>query len=304
MPTFNFKFSGINKTRKVQESVKEIPSKFGYHLNDLSRICVYEHYYDNEEFPFYVGQGTINRAFVFNRNMRNNSWNNKVKDISKVHVKIIKIDISEKESIIIEKELIAKYGRLDNNTGCLTNENDGGKNSQTGSNNYFFGKQLSGNNNGNYGNKYESNNLSIPVLQIDIFGNIIKEWASATQAAEIGGFNTSPIRGCCIGKRHIHKNYQWIYKKDYDSNKNYEYVPGKTNSGIYLAFPINAIGDISKLLIIYSSSQAISLGFNMKNISQVANGNKKSHGGYVFRNFFNLPKEEKELYKEYIEIDN
>nr|UVY53320.1 MAG: hypothetical protein [Bacteriophage sp.] len=47
---------------------------------DKYRICTYIHYYDNETVPFYIGQGTLNRAFNMNRYERTNAWNNKVID--------------------------------------------------------------------------------------------------------------------------------------------------------------------------------------------------------------------------------
>lgn len=296
---FNFK-----SAKSISKSSKATPKSLGYTTNDLNRICVYLHYYEEEKEPFYVGQGNLSRAFVFTRKLRNKSWNDKVKDISKIKVEIYKIDIDIETSIELEKELILKYGRLDNNTGILTNENDGGINAQLGEDNYFYGKQLSDENNGNYGNKYELNNLSKPVLQIDIFGDIVKEWASAREAEEKGGFNSGPISACCYGKRHIHKNYQWIFKDDYDETKSYEYVPGKTNSAIYLACPVSLNWLPIYVSIIRNKDQARQCGFNMKNIQQVCSGVKKSHKGFKFKNFFKLSKKEKLLYKDRIIIND
>lgn len=292
-----FKFKSVKKK-------KQTPKDLGYSFEDLNRICVYLHYYEDETLPFYVGQGSISRAFVFTRSLRNKSWNNKVKDFSKVSIKIHSIDIDIEESINIEKELIKKYGRLDLNTGCLTNENDGGNNSQLGKDNYFYGKQLTGDKNGNYGNKYRLNSLSKPVLQIDIFGNIVKEWASAAEAEEKGGFHAGPISACCYKKRHIHKNYQWIFKEDYIKDYNYEYVPGLTNSAIYLACPIQYDWLPNRIIVIYNKTQANNRGFSMKNIQQVCNGHKKSHKGFKFKNFFKLPKKERLLYKDLIKIND
>lgn len=174
----SFKFN----TSKVANFTTDVPSKHGFQLKDLNRICVYLHYYDKEQNPFYVGQGSIRRAFSFTS--RNKLWKEKVIDITKVKVNIFKIDITIEESIQLEKELIDKYKRIENG-GCLVNGNDGdtciGK---CNSENYFYNKHLFGENNGNYGNKYEFNSLSIPILQIDILGNIVREWASATEASE------------------------------------------------------------------------------------------------------------------------
>ena len=48
----SFKF----RTSKTVNFATDVPSKHGFHLNDLNRICVYLHYYDNEINPFYIGQ--------------------------------------------------------------------------------------------------------------------------------------------------------------------------------------------------------------------------------------------------------
>lgn len=303
MPYIDFKV--VNKTTiRKNEEEKETPYKQGYSCKDLKRICVYSHYYDDEQNPFYIGQGSIARAFVFNKNIRNKSWLNKVIDISKIHVKIIAIDISIEESIEKEKELIKFYGRLDNNTGCLTNENNGGKNSQIGENNYFFDKHFVGKDNPNYGNKYSSNPNSIPIIQLDILGEKVREWSSAVEAEEISKFCATNISECCNKKRHIHKGYQWIYKHDYNEKHNYEYIPGKTNNGIYIGFPINAINDMNKIVILYNAKQAQDLGFRLSNVNQVCHGSKKSHAGYVFKNFFDMSTYDKCKYIPYIDINN
>lgn len=293
----SFKFN----TSKVANFTTDIPSKHGFQLKDLNRICVYLHYYDKEQNPFYVGQGSIRRAFSFTS--RNKLWKEKVIDITKVKVNIFKIDITIEESIQLEKELINKYKRIENG-GCLVNGNDGDTYiDKCNSENYFYNKHLFGENNGNYGNKYEFNSLSIPILQIDILGNIIKEWASATEASEKGNFHAGSIAACCKGKRHIHNGYQWIYKKDYNPNKNYEYIPGKTNNKIYIAISVaNIDRKPVNIKILYGAEDLRINGFTPKNVSQVITGAKKSHAGYIFLDFFKLHKEEKEKYINLIDI--
>ena len=76
---------------------KDVPSKYNYSTSDLNRICVYSHTYENEDKPFYIGQGRLSRAFNFLN--RDKSWKNKVQDLSKVKVNILYIDISIEESI-------------------------------------------------------------------------------------------------------------------------------------------------------------------------------------------------------------
>ena len=70
----SFKF----RTSKTVNFATDVPSKHGFQLKDLNRICVYLHYYDKEQNPFYVGQGSIRRAFSFTS--RNKLWKEKVID--------------------------------------------------------------------------------------------------------------------------------------------------------------------------------------------------------------------------------
>ena len=279
-----------HSTRGIQNYSKvEIPSKYGYKTSDLQRICVYSHTYDNEDKPFYIGQGRLSRAFNFIN--RDKSWKNKVQDISKVKVTILNIDISIEESVKIERELIAKFGRIDIGTGCLVNGNDGDTAiGCAGESNYFYNKHLYGKDNGNYGNKYSLNPLSIPVVQIDILGNVVKHWASAAEAEDIGGFSAGCISGCCLKKRHLHKSYQWVYEKDFNKDNDYTYNPGRTCSRIYLCLTL--YGDYIKTY--YNNDELISDGFNPRMVNKVANGINKSHNNYVFADFFKLSKEDKQ----------
>ena len=75
---------------------KDTPIKHGYHLEDYNRRVAYLHFYDNEENPFYVGTGTLQRAFVIGGSRRHSQYNDKVKNINLVRVEIIAIDIRER----------------------------------------------------------------------------------------------------------------------------------------------------------------------------------------------------------------
>jgi hypothetical protein len=70
--------------------------------------------------PYYVGKGKGNRAFK-NRGRRMKPPINKTRII--FHAE----NLTEEEAFALEKELIAKYGRKDNDTGILRNLTDGGE---------------------------------------------------------------------------------------------------------------------------------------------------------------------------------
>jgi hypothetical protein len=69
--------------------------------------------------------------------------------------------------------------------------------------------------------KEHSNNISKnkmgkglkPIIQLDLDGNIIKEWESQSQASFELGFSISNINLCLNGKNKTSSRYKWIYKK-------------------------------------------------------------------------------------------
>lgn len=84
--------------------------------------------------PFYVGKGKGNR---YKQHLRLRSYDknelkkNKIKKIldsgKEPIIQFYAKDLLDEESIIIERQLISKYGRRNNNTGILTNMTDGGE---------------------------------------------------------------------------------------------------------------------------------------------------------------------------------
>lgn len=118
-----FKFNIINKCHKERIfEEKTLRQKLfkaqGYnYLKDKYKYCTYLHYYDTEIYPFYIGSGTMLRAFSFRNKDRNTHWVDKVKDISKIKVVIYKFDITKDEAKKYEQELIAKYSEFN----CLCN---------------------------------------------------------------------------------------------------------------------------------------------------------------------------------------
>lgn len=186
---------GHRKSTTSRNKEKDTPIKHGFHLEDYDRQCVYEHYYNNEEKPFYVGQGTLQRAFVLKGSRRNTLYNNYAKDINLIKVKIIAIDITSNEGIIIEKELIKKY-KFIKEGGSLINIECGGRGGSRG--------------------RGEDNVLSKPIIQYNVFDKVINRWSSAAVAARELGFDSSAISKCCrhVPRYKTHKGYYWKFAED------------------------------------------------------------------------------------------
>lgn len=66
----------------------------------------------------------------------------------------------------------------------------------------------------NFGTRNERRikTISKPIVQYDLEGNFIKEWASAMQAEREGGFNSGNICKVCRGKLKKYKDFIWKYK--------------------------------------------------------------------------------------------
>jgi hypothetical protein len=79
--------------------------------------------------PFYVGKGKDDRAYVMKE--KNQHFTNTVNRIKKAGLEpIIEFlckDVDEELAFLVEVEAIAKYGRRDLKTGCLTNQTNGGE---------------------------------------------------------------------------------------------------------------------------------------------------------------------------------
>lgn len=65
--------------------------------------------------------------------------------------------------------------------------------------------------------KYRMNSINgkIPIVQLQMNGEFVKEYNSATDAHKETGFAPSFIAGCCKGKFKSAYGFKWMYKLDY-----------------------------------------------------------------------------------------
>ena len=85
---------------------------------------VYEHYLPGSVTPFYVGMGKKGRSQ--DRKRRSDWWKRYVEKYG-LEVKIIKEGLTKEEAILLEKQFISEYGRINIGTGILINLTDGGE---------------------------------------------------------------------------------------------------------------------------------------------------------------------------------
>jgi hypothetical protein len=92
----------------------------------MNNYYVYGHYVSGSNEPFYIGKGKENRAWVTQH--RNFLWN-EVTTENDYEVRILQDNMNEQGALILETELIEKYGRIDLDTGILVNMTEGGNGS-------------------------------------------------------------------------------------------------------------------------------------------------------------------------------
>lgn len=186
---------GHRKSTTSKNKFKDTPIKHGFHTEDYNRLCVYAHYYNDEELPFYIGSGTVGRAFVFSQ--RTPTYKEKVKDVNLIKVEILEIDVDKDSILDIESNYIKKYGLLENG-GCLLNSclrNCGG--SKIG------------------------NSRSVPVIQLSRRGEFIKEWISINHASNILDIDSSCIVKVCkhVPRYNSAGGFKWMYKSEYEKRE-------------------------------------------------------------------------------------
>ena len=88
---------------------------------------VYRHIRKDKNEVFYIGIGSDSDYYRANKfSERNEIWN-RIKNKSDVFVEIIYDNIDWKTACDIEKSLINQYGRINNDTGILSNMTNGGE---------------------------------------------------------------------------------------------------------------------------------------------------------------------------------
>lgn len=184
---------GHRKNTTSRNKAKDTPLKYGYHLEDYNRHVVYEHYYDNEELPFYVGEGTLQRAFVLSGNRRTNNYNNKAKDINLIRVKIVAIDVSIEEALKLETDLINKYKRISDGGSLINIDYNRGGGLRTC--------------------------LEKPVYQFTIWGEFISEYKSVNEASRQLNIDAVCIGNCCRGIKHHNTagGYKFRYTREFET---------------------------------------------------------------------------------------
>lgn len=142
---------------------------------------------------FYIGIGSDSKYKRAKNLSLRTDYFKKIINKSKYKLDIVFNNISWEEACQKEIELIALYGRKNLGTGNLVNFTDGGE-----------------------GRKGSQNKIT-PVYQIDLQGNIIKEWVNIEIINKELKIDRHNLYAVLNGKVLTSNKFIWIYKKDYST---------------------------------------------------------------------------------------
>ena len=88
------------------------------------------------------------------------------------------------------------------------------------------------------------------VIQLDLNGKFVKEYEGCQKASEYNGLNIGSIHRCCLHERKSYANYIWVFKDEYNPNKNYSYNPksyGKAKNILVFDIDMNYIETLNNI---------------------------------------------------------
>ena len=140
---------------------------------------------------------------------------------------------------------------------------------RTGEKNSNYGNhKLAGENHPNYGN-------GKPVVQLTLDGEFISEYISANEASNATGARAHVIRRVCQHGSQSAGGYLWVYKDEYDADKEYKYCNNSRKEVVQLNLDGNIIAQYGSML---EASKITDIPNS--NINMCCRGKAKSAGGF------------------------
>lgn len=138
-------------------------------------------------------------------------------------------------------------------------------------------------NNQNDTKEYKREFKSIPVCQINLNGNLIKEWRNCGEIGKFYNIASENIRSCCNKEygRKTYIGYIWMYSKEYfEKGIDLKYYKHVYNGKKVEVYDLNG-----KYLKTYESARAIEreTGIGYKLVSKCCKGEAKQSHGYIFK---------------------
>jgi hypothetical protein len=186
----------------------------------MQEYYVYYHLNSKTKQLIYIGVGYHKRAWCFKWG-RNKHYLNYVKKHGNPLVEIKYSNLTQDEAYELEINLIKEFGRIGiDKNGILLNKSEGGKTSAKGNKQYItqeWKDKISKSNKGLKKHNFESKDKistknSKSVLQLDLNGNLIKEWKSQWEASFLLKINYKSINNCVMNISKSAGNFKWKLK--------------------------------------------------------------------------------------------
>lgn len=143
--------------------------------------------------------------------------------------------------------------------------------------------------NTNYGTgpQRRKEKLSIPIVQTNMSGNIVKIWDSTSEAGK-NGYSIRNIHDCIVGKRNKHNGYKWVLLEDYKSKLTEEEIEYYKNKSVPIFsneydrnLPIVQLDLDGNYIKTWNCTvEASKNGFDENHIRECCRGKRNKHGGF------------------------
>lgn len=128
---------------------------------------------------------------------------------------------------------------------------------------------------------YKNNHIR-PIVQLDKHGSYMAEFESSAAAAKILGLKYyKNINHCLIGDSKSAYGFVWIYKDEYDANKDYSYKRnpyGNQYAVIQMDKNNNVIAEFNSVQEAHRTT-----GVNYSCICECCNGTQQTAGGFIWK---------------------
>jgi hypothetical protein len=231
--------------------------------------------------PIYIGKGSGNRLDFHKTRAKNQILKRKISKIRDLGlepiVEVFKDNITDTEALILEMELISKYGRIDNGTGILCNLTEGGE----GSSGWIPSEETK-----NLWSEQRKGKKQTPAQYAANCNRNISEESRRKQSEASKGhsrhtsYQLNILKEFNTGKKHSDETKELMSKQR----------KGKKQTPAQYAANCNRIPKSKKIFCltnnkIYESAKdaAEKLGLNYTAIQAVANGSRTHHKNFKFQ---------------------
>ena len=124
-----------------------------------------------------------------------------------------------------------------------------------------------------------SKNFDIPIVQYDLYGNLINEWASDNEIDNTLKLSISTVRDCCRHKRKTYNGYIWMYKYDNFILTDEYLRKCRIDTGLYKIKQYDLDGNLMK---VWTKEEIMNSEYDMAAIGRCCRNISKTSYNYIW----------------------